>query len=146
MDILPFEPISLPTSRGFFPADEHHAGTSAPLSGDVLGRLGPQHGSAWSVCLSTSAAGSDRAQAELGESEPNRVSRRAFSVLFFSREEARIHVHVQTTEGEAKFWIEPQIELARNYELNDQDLKRALELTVEHEQEIRDAWTRHFGS
>lgn len=55
-------------------------------------------------------------------------------------------MHVQTAEGEAKFWIEPQIEQARNYELNDQDLKRALELTVEHEQEIRDAWTRHFGS
>ena len=47
---------------------------------------------------------------------------------------------------EAKFWIEPEIALARNYELTEQDLKRALQLIVEHEQEIRDAWTRHFGS
>lgn len=38
------------------------------------------------------------------------------------------------------------IELARNYELSEQDLKGALELIVAHEQEIRDAWTRHFGS
>jgi len=69
-----------------------------------------------------------------------------FRFFFFSREEARIHVHVQTADGEAKFWIEPQIELARKYELSDQDVSRALELIVEHEQEIRDAWTRHFGS
>jgi hypothetical protein len=69
-----------------------------------------------------------------------------FRFFFFSREEARIHVHVQTAEGEAKFWVEPEIELARNHELSDHDLKRALELTIEHEQEIRDAWNRHFGS
>jgi hypothetical protein len=69
-----------------------------------------------------------------------------FFFFFFSREETRIHVHVQTAEGEAKFWIEPRIARARNYELADQDLKRALQLIVEHEQEIRDAWTRHFGS
>jgi hypothetical protein len=69
-----------------------------------------------------------------------------FRFFFFSREEERIHVHVQTADGEAKFWIEPTIELARNYELSDQDLKRALELIVEHEQEIRDAWSSHFGS
>jgi Domain of unknown function (DUF4160) len=46
----------------------------------------------------------------------------------------------------AKFWIEPEIELARNYELSNQDLSRVLELIVEHEQEIRDAWSSHFGS
>jgi len=57
-----------------------------------------------------------------------------------------MHIHVQSADGEAKFWIEPQLELARNYELTEQDLKRVLELIVEHEQEIRDAWSRHFGS
>ena len=46
----------------------------------------------------------------------------------------------------AKIWIEPEIELARNYELSDQDLSRVLQLVIEHEQEIRDAWHRHFDS
>ena len=69
-----------------------------------------------------------------------------FRFFFFSREEERTHIHVQSADGEAKFWMEPEIELARNYELSDQDLKRVLELIIEHEQEIRDAWTRHFGS
>jgi Domain of unknown function (DUF4160) len=57
-----------------------------------------------------------------------------------------MHIHVQSGEGEAKVWMEPEIELARNYELSDQDLKRILELIVDHEQEIRNAWARHFGS
>ena len=35
-------------------------------------------------------------------------------VSFFSREETRMHVHVQSAEAEAKFWIEPEIELAEN--------------------------------
>lgn len=69
-----------------------------------------------------------------------------FRFFFFSREESRLHIHVQSADGEAKFWIEPEIELARNHDLSEQDLRRALELIVEHEQEIRDAWRSHFGS
>ena len=67
-----------------------------------------------------------------------------FRFFFFSREEERLHVHVQSPDGEAEFWIEPEIELARSYRLSDQDLKRVLELVVAHEQEIRNAWQRHF--
>jgi hypothetical protein len=65
--------------------------------------------------------------------------------FFFSREEERLHIHVQSPDGEAKFWIEPNIELAHNYQLSAQDLSRILKLVVDHEQEIRDAWHRHFG-
>jgi hypothetical protein len=57
-----------------------------------------------------------------------------------------MHIHVQSADGEAKVWIEPAIELARNYELSGQDLNRVLQLVPDHEQEIRDAWQRHFGS
>jgi len=34
---------------------------------------------------------------------------------FFSREEPRLHVHVQGQRGEAKFWLEPSVELAQNF-------------------------------
>ncbi|MBC1260761.1 DUF4160 domain-containing protein [Synechococcus sp. BSF8S] len=37
-----------------------------------------------------------------------------FRFFFFSREESRIHVHVSHPDGEAKFWLSPSIELARN--------------------------------
>jgi Domain of unknown function (DUF4160) len=69
-----------------------------------------------------------------------------FRFFFFSREEERMHIHVQSPDGEAKFWIEPRIELARNYELTAQDLRRVEQLIEEREQEIRDAWHRHFRS
>ena len=68
-----------------------------------------------------------------------------FRFFFFSREEPRAHVHVQGPEGEAKFWMEPRIELARNYQLSEKDLGTIRKLIERHEEEIRDAWNRHFG-
>jgi len=65
---------------------------------------------------------------------------------FFSREEKRPHVHVQGAEGEAKFWIEPDIELAQNYGLPQRKITIALKLVREHDDEIREAWAKHFGS
>jgi len=38
-----------------------------------------------------------------------------FRFYFFSREETRMHVHVYCERGEAKFWLEPKIELAKNF-------------------------------
>lgn len=65
--------------------------------------------------------------------------------FFFSREEDRLHVHAIGPEGEAKFWLEPEIDLARNYGLSDRKVREALRLVAEHENEIREAWKKHFG-
>ncbi len=67
-----------------------------------------------------------------------------FRFFFFSREETRIHIHVQSADGEAKYWLEPTIELDRNHGLNTTDLSRVEQLVKEHEQEIRNAWNHHF--
>ncbi len=69
-----------------------------------------------------------------------------FRFFFFSREERRRHVHVSSPQGEAKFWLEPRIELARNYRLGDRDLRRIRRLILKREDEIRDAWDHHFGT
>lgn len=70
----------------------------------------------------------------------------AYRFYFFSREELRRHVHVQCPDGEAKFWLEPEIALAQNYGLNDRQLRTAAGLIEDHADEIRTAWDRHFGS
>ena len=57
-----------------------------------------------------------------------------------------MHVHVQGSEGEAKFWLEPQIELAQNYGMTQRHVKAAEHLIEEHEGEIRAAWSKHFPS
>jgi len=56
-----------------------------------------------------------------------------------------MHVHLHHAEGEAKFWLEPQIELAANYGLSQRRLAAARRLVMEHEDEIRNAWKIHFG-
>ena len=56
-----------------------------------------------------------------------------------------MHVHVQSARGEAKFWLEPKIELAQDYGLGPHMVNRALRLIREHDNEIRVAWQTHFG-
>ncbi|HVT43396.1 MAG TPA: DUF4160 domain-containing protein [Thermoanaerobaculia bacterium] len=68
-----------------------------------------------------------------------------YRFYFFSLEESRLHVHVQSPDGEAKFWVEPEIELARNEHLSPKDIGRIEKLVREHENEIRRAWKKHFG-
>jgi len=46
--------------------------------------------------------------------------------------------------GEAKFWIEPAVELHANYGLQAKRLAEAEKLIEEHVNEIRDAWAKHF--
>lgn len=67
-----------------------------------------------------------------------------FRFYFFSREETRMHVHVQCQSGEAKFWLEPTIELAQYVGLSQRENSEALRLVQEHVNDIRSAWRKHF--
>ena len=69
-----------------------------------------------------------------------------YRFFFFSREESRAHVHVHHADGEAKFWIEPVVELAQSHGLSARRVNEALNLVRRHEHEIRNAWTAHFGA
>jgi hypothetical protein len=75
---------------------------------------------------------------------PTIFRERGYRFYFFSREEPRMHVHVNHSDGEAKFWLEPVIELAQNFGLSAQELREVNNLVNLHEQEIKDAWNRHF--
>jgi len=68
-----------------------------------------------------------------------------YRFFFFSREEERMHVHVVSGDGEAKFWLEPEIELAKNYNHSRKQLKE-IEAHVEgHYNELVSAWKQHFS-
>ncbi|NGZ03613.1 MAG: hypothetical protein CV090_11250 [Nitrospira sp. WS238] len=69
-----------------------------------------------------------------------------FRFYIFSREEARIHVHVYCERGEAKFWLEPKVDLAKNIGLTARQIQAAKLLIEEHFDEIRNAWETHFKS
>lgn len=76
---------------------------------------------------------------------PTIFKKNGLRFYFFSREETRLHVHVQGERGEAKFWLEPEIALAQNHGLGQRSLASAGRLIEEHQDEIRDAWRAHFG-
>lgn len=69
-----------------------------------------------------------------------------FRFYFFSREETRMHIHINAAGGEAKFWIEPMIELAKNDGLSTRQLNAVQRLVETNEEKIRLAWRDHFGS
>lgn len=68
-----------------------------------------------------------------------------FWMFFLSREERRPHVHVSHPDGEAKFWIEPEVELATQIGLTAIQVRDARSAVERHLEEITDAWHRHFG-
>jgi Domain of unknown function (DUF4160) len=70
---------------------------------------------------------------------------RQYRFYFFSREEPRLHVHVFSPDGEAKFWLEPRIELAVGKGFKDVELRELSRLIEERQDEIRAHWRRHFG-
>lgn len=67
-----------------------------------------------------------------------------YRFYFFSREESRVHIHVSCPDGEAKFWLDPEIELATNYKLSRVQLKQIEKLIEEHYAEFRKAWNHYF--
>ena len=67
-----------------------------------------------------------------------------YRAFFFSREEPRLHVHVSSPEGEAKFWLEPILALASHTGLTARELSRMQKLILEHHEEVVRAWRLHF--
>ena len=76
---------------------------------------------------------------------PTVFKEKGFRFFFFSREESRVHVHVSSSKGEAKFWLEPIVALAQCFNLSNKELKQAQTIVEERSDEIRKAWKKHFN-
>lgn len=63
---------------------------------------------------------------------------------FFSKEENRIHVHVVSPQGEAKFWLEPTISLAEYSGFSSTQLNSLQKIVERHKDEIIKKWKEHF--
>jgi hypothetical protein len=67
-----------------------------------------------------------------------------YRFFFFSREEPRRQVHVRSPDGEAKFWLEPDVELAKHHGLSQQSLGELEVIVKEQSNEICKHWDNHF--
>jgi hypothetical protein len=54
-------------------------------------------------------------------------------------------VLVQHASGEAKFWLDPHLELAQNYGLSSRRINKVRAIIQEHYNEIQRAWEENFG-
>lgn len=85
------------------------------------------------------------AQQEIESMSPTILRIGPYRFFFNSREETRIHVHVASSNGIAKFWLEPIVALADFHDLNTRELHEMQELVEEHKDEFAAAWHRHFA-
>jgi hypothetical protein len=68
--------------------------------------------------------------------------------FFFSNEGSPtepVHIPIKKGEGEAKFWVTPNVMLAESWSMKISELARAQEIVLEHRQEILDLWNSHFN-
>ena len=75
----------------------------------------------------------DGVGARVGELSPTVFRFQQNRFFFFSRAEARVHVHVSSPDGEAKFWIEPEVRLAVSEGMNTVELHEIQRLIEERE-------------
>lgn len=56
-----------------------------------------------------------------------------------------IHVHIESGENEAKFWIEPEISLASNEGFRSKELLEIEKIIENKKEEIILRWKQHFN-
>ena len=76
---------------------------------------------------------------------PTVFRKKGFRFFFFSLEEDRMHVHVKSSEGSAKFWLEPKIKLAMVHNIPAHKLNIIDKIVQEHQDELKEAWQRYLG-
>ncbi len=76
---------------------------------------------------------------------PTVFREKGYRFFFFSREETRMHIHVISGDGEAKYWLEPEIELSKQTKYSNKQLNEIRTLVEDHKDEIIRAWQEHFG-
>ncbi|MCL5996980.1 MAG: DUF4160 domain-containing protein [Chloroflexi bacterium] len=69
----------------------------------------------------------------------------SYRFFFNSREETRRHIHVASSDGVAKYWLEPVIALADYHHLSSKELNEIERLVRQHAGDFTTAWDGHFS-
>lgn len=63
----------------------------------------------------------------------------------YSNEEPRMHIHVVKAGNEAKFWLEPDIELAENFGFQSKEIKFIEQTVKEYGDYFKERFASHIG-
>jgi len=96
--------------------------------------------------LFSAAAGVDWGQRSCypAAMSPTVFQEKGYRFFFFSREEPRMHVHVSSSEGDAKFWLEPTVEVALCRGLPDHQVNEIRRIIDGRKEELIRAWHEHI--
>lgn len=73
---------------------------------------------------------------------------KGFSFFFYSNEGNPLepaHIHVRNADGEAKFWLTPDVSLARNDGFNARELRELAEIIEQNSTKFVEAWNEYFA-
>lgn len=68
-----------------------------------------------------------------------------FVFKIYSNEESRIHIHIVKAENEAKYWLEPDLELAENFGFSSKELSFIEKILKENGDDFKIKFARHTG-
>lgn len=54
------------------------------------------------------------------------------------------HIHAESSEGKAKFWLRPEVVIASSGGFSRKQLSEMVEVVKLHRDEIERAWNEHF--
>ena len=56
-----------------------------------------------------------------------------------------MHIHVEKGDTEAKFWLEPEVQLAYNDGYDARTLRELLQIVLANQERIKRVWDEFFG-
>jgi hypothetical protein len=68
-----------------------------------------------------------------------------YTFKIFSNEEERMHIHVIYERKEAKFWLEPRVELAKNTGFSEHELNTIRKIVDRNAEQFKEQYKQHIG-
>lgn len=68
-----------------------------------------------------------------------------YTFKIYSNEEERMHIHVLYGGHEAKYWLEPQVELAKNTGIPNHKLNEIRKIVEKYADEFKKQYREHIG-
>jgi hypothetical protein len=68
-----------------------------------------------------------------------------YTFKIYSNEEERMHIHVLYENKEAKFWLEPEVELAKNTGIPEHKLSEIRKIVEKNADEFKKQYREHIG-
>jgi len=68
-----------------------------------------------------------------------------YTFKVYSNEEDRMHIHVLHGKNEAKYWLEPQIELAWNDGIAEERLSKIKKIIENNADRFKEQYKEHVG-